>query len=50
MLPGGSRTYDMHYLGHVSWVGSVRNKSCTTSHTAAGKDLHDLDRNLHVRI
>ena len=28
----GWEPYNLHDLGHVSWVGSVLNRSCTTSH------------------
>ena len=29
----GWEPYNLHNLRHVSWVGSVLHRSCTTSHT-----------------
>ena len=40
MLPGGSRTICIIYTAHVSWVGSVLDRSRTT----AGEELDNLER------
>ena len=52
----GWEPYNLHDLGHVSWVGSVLYRSCTTSHigrlrskwsrswSARGVESFDIDR------
>ena len=37
----GWEPYNLHDLGHVSWVGRGRHRSCTASHYGR-LDLHDV--------
>ena len=47
MLPGDTHC-NLHDLrGHISWVGSVLYRSCTTSHNGK-EELNDLDHNLSI--
>ena len=42
----GREPYNLHDLGHVSWVGSVLHRSCTTSRNGRLGSIDDLDRDL----
>ena len=43
----GWEPYYLHDPGHVSWVGSVLNRSCTTYHNGRlGSRLSTVDRDL----
>ena len=44
---GGWKPYKPHDLAHISCVGSVLYRSCTTSHSGRlGHGLDDVDRDL----
>ena len=43
----GWELYNLHDLGHVSWVGSALYRSCTTPHNGRlGSTVDDIDRDL----
>ena len=51
MLPGGGwKPYNLHDLAHVSWVGSVLYRSCTTYRIGRLASLEYLDRDSVHRV